>query len=77
MKRFFESTEDDHKFSMKGNIDEETRYLDLLNAEYFHRSTFEYEGRYVPLDTVFTRLYSIFNEYRGRFIQQNGFEEEP
>lgn len=76
MAPFFRKSKQDNKFIVKGKIDDEVRFLDLLNAEYFYKTSFGYEGRYVPLDGVFKRLYPIMDKYRNIFIKKNGFKED-
>lgn len=76
MGSFFRQSKENNKFVVKGRIDDEVRFLDLLNADYFHKTSFDYEGRYVPLNGVFKLLYPIMDRYRSIFIQKNGFKEE-
>jgi hypothetical protein len=76
MKRFFKNSDSDNKFVVKGVIDEETRYLDLLNDQYFHKSTFDYDGPYLPLTQVFKDLYLLMDKYREIFIRENKFSED-
>jgi len=64
MRLFFQKSFKDNKFVVKGKIDDDVRFLDLLNADYFHKTTFEYKGRYVPIDEVFDQLYSIMDRYQ-------------
>jgi hypothetical protein len=67
MKSFFKNSNQNNKFVVKGKIDDEVRFLDLLNADYFHKTSFSYDGRYVPIDAVFSKLYPIMNRYRPIF----------
>jgi hypothetical protein len=76
MKPFFNNSEKENKFIVKGKIDDEVRFLDLLNADYFHKTLFSYDGKYVPIDEVFQKLYPIMDRYRDIFIQKNGFKED-
>jgi hypothetical protein len=73
---FFRQSKENNKFVVKGRIDDEVRFLDLLNADYFHKTSFDYEGRYVPLSGVFKKLYPIMDTYHSIFIEKNGFEED-
>jgi hypothetical protein len=76
MRLFFRQSGQNNKFIVKGRIDDEVRVLDLLNADYFHKTSFDYDGRYVPIKEVFKRLYPIMDRYRAVFIKTNKFEED-
>jgi len=76
MRPFFNGSERDNKFIVKGRIDDEVRFLDLLNADYFHKTAFSYDGKYIPIDGVFQKLYPIMDRYREVFIKKNGFKED-
>lgn len=76
MRPFFNHSGRDNKFVVKGKIDDEVRFLDLLNADYFHKTSFDYDGRYIPLSGVFKKLYPIMDTYRMVFVQKNGLEED-
>jgi hypothetical protein len=73
LKNFFKISQNENRFIVKGKIDDELRFLDLLNANYFHKTSFAYDGRYVPLREVFKRLYPIMDRYRKIFMTQNKF----
>jgi hypothetical protein len=76
MRPFFRSSEQNNRFIVQGRIDDEVRFLDLLNPDYFHKTSFVYEGKYIPIDGVFQKLYPIMDTYRSIFIEKNGFEED-
>ena len=76
LKSFFKQARQNNKFIVKGKIDDEVRFLDLLNAHYFHKTSFDYDGRYVPLDDVFKRLYPIMDRYQHIFKEMNKFKED-
>jgi hypothetical protein len=76
LKKFFKESESKNKFALKGIIDEETRYIDLLNDRYFHKCSFDYAGRYLPLNDVFAELYILMDKYHDIFIRNNSFEED-
>jgi hypothetical protein len=76
LERFFKVSSDKNKFMLKGIIDEETRYIDLLNAQYFHKCSFCYDGRYLPLNSVFSDLYKLMDKYHDTFIRENSFQED-
>jgi hypothetical protein len=76
LKRYFKNSEYANKYIVKGLVDEETRFIDLLNPQYFHKTNFNYEGPYPPLGTVFKGLYSIMEQYRAKFISENKFRED-
>jgi hypothetical protein len=73
---FTESADTNNKFILKGVIDEETRYIDLLNDRYFHKCSFDYTGRYLPLNEVFRELYILMDKYHDIFIRNNSFKED-
>jgi len=75
MRYFFQKSEKNDKFMVKGRINDEVRYLDLLNPNYFHKTSFAYDGKYIPINGVFKRLYPIMDTYRSVFIEKNKFEE--
>jgi hypothetical protein len=76
LKKFFNQSANNNKFMVKGIIDEETRYIDLLNDRYFHRCSLDYDGRYLPLANVFGELYAMMDKYHAIFIRENLFQED-
>lgn len=76
MKPFFHNSEKNNRFIVQGRIDDEVRFLDLLNPDYFHKTSFVYEGKYIPIGGVFQKLYPIMDTYRSIFIEKNRFEED-
>lgn len=75
LKEFFAKSTDENRFMVKGIIDEETRCIDLLNDRCFHKCSFDYDGRYPPLNSVFNELYRLMNKYHDIFIRENSFKE--
>jgi hypothetical protein len=76
LKKFFNQSEGKDKFMVKGVIDEEIRYIDLLNDRYFHQCSFDYDGPYLPLGNVFRELYNMMDKYHDIFIHGNLFQED-
>lgn len=71
LKSFFKNNSKQNSFMVTGSIDEESRVLDLLKDEYFHKTTFSYSTRYMPLDMVFKNLYEIHNKYIEIFKKES------
>lgn len=70
LKKFLKHNPKQNSFKVKGCIDTETRFLDLVKDEYFHKTTFTYAHRYLPLDIVFENLYDIHKKYIDIFLKQ-------
>jgi len=51
-----------NKVSITGKVDDQTRTIDLFEDRFLIKTSFAYEGRYLPFSSVFDKLHNIFEE---------------